>query len=191
MEDLCRRYRETLGEVEIPRELVEHGRSCEACGDFRRKHDALLTALPAWKNPEFTDDFTLSVMSRIAENPSKKRRFWRLMRDLLSFRLPVPLPIGAAAVALLICSTSLNVLLWNRDQTKEQERGLQHRVTQLGSHAPAVVNTSQTDLGVPPEWLGSGAFLVIPLGISRDFPYAAWNREPDLSTKSTDEEEKI
>jgi len=191
MEELCKRYQETLGESDVPPELAEHAARCAVCREFRQKHEALLSALPAWETPGFSADFTLTVMSRIAEETARRHIFRDLLRSLFSLRLPVPLPVGAAAVLLLIGSTLLNVFLWNRGNDTQEKTIPGYHITRSTESSPAVKNASHDRLTVPREWLGSGGFLVIPLGVSRDFPYAAWAPGIEPETDSTTDQGKI
>ncbi len=180
MNELCRRYQESYGESTLPEELIRHGESCEECREFANRQQMLQQAMPAWRTPEFSSDFTLSVMSKLVENESRRRTFGDLLRELMQIRVTVPLPVGALAGILLLVSLWLNFAFWpqsqsellNRSTSVAEGNNQQHfAMNPSGSGTPAAIPFSNGTvtggwngpLIVPREYLGAGAFLLVPI----------------------------
>ncbi len=167
MDDLCRRYQESYGDPHMPEELIQHGKSCESCQEFQRKQESLEQALDEWKAPEFSEDFTLTVMARIAEAPERKRSLKEIFFELIQMRFSIPLPVGALASILFIASLLLNLFLWGKP-TPVTVPPSHMNIASNGMEAaivpqPNSIPTSYGNVILPREWLGSGAFLLVPI----------------------------
>lgn len=180
MNEQCRRYQESLGEPALPEEFVRHGETCKSCRGFAQAQQALQRALPSWREPEFSADFALSVMSQLAEEGAKRRAFGDLLHELLHFRLSIPLPIGAMASLLLIISLSLNFAFWPQSLPEIQKAPFQIAANaggkSLTSDSAAVFTPKAIPAAneknsenensawiIPREFLGAGAFLLVPI----------------------------
>ena len=169
MDDLCRRFQESWGEPDMPEDLAHHGESCKPCLEFVRCQVALQETLPAWQTPEFSADFELTVMSRIAEEGTKPPTVWDWIREAFQVRLSIPIPVGAVAGVVLIASLLLNAYLW---QDKGQENTLANipkvaigatPTAGTGMPTPQVVSLDNQAMTIPREWLGAGMFLLVPV----------------------------
>lgn len=195
MDELCRRYQESIGDSALPEELIRHGESCEACREFTRAQQTLQRSLPSWATPDFSPNFALSVMAQIAEERARRRTFSDLLHEMMQFRLSVPLPVGALASVLFIISLLLNYAFWPLNQD-----GISNRSQDLANYmgaksltanpaavstpvAMAVLNENASGKGraiesfiVPREFLGAGAFLLVPI-FDPNFPGGIHQKE--------------
>lgn len=178
MNQICRQYQESLGESTLSDELLRHIETCEQCQEFVRRQEAIHRILPAWKTPDFSPDFTLEVMSRIAEENKKGKTLIATLSDLFHARLSIPLPVGALASFVLFLSISLNFALWSNQpdtvlysgQTRTGNQNLTS-VSPTTSPPSEVIQvdgdgTSQMFQGrfyVPQNLYGTGAFLLVPI----------------------------
>lgn len=162
MNELCRQTQESFGEPVLPVELARHLSSCEACQTFWRNEETLDTVLTEWRTPDFSRDFELAVMSRIAEETSRKTTLLEWLWESVRVRVSIPLPVGAMAAAVLVLSLALNLFFWSQTpgQTDLGGRyGITGTIRPVADGYPATGNGSVT---IPREWLEAGAFLVIP-----------------------------
>ncbi|MEW6238608.1 MAG: hypothetical protein AB1656_24755 [Candidatus Omnitrophota bacterium] len=159
MDELCRRYQENCGDADMPEELANHGASCEKCLAFCQRQEALAKVLPSWKTPAFSEDFTLGVMSRLAEERAPRRvRDW--LRGLFSARLTAPVPAVALASLLLVASLGLNLFFWTNSGTDKTNILIAPGGV---STIPNAIPASGPYSLFPREWNAAGAFLLIPM----------------------------
>jgi len=165
MDLLCRQYQETWGDPSVPDEIVRHGAACPACREFRERQEAMRGVLSRWPTPEFSADFTLRVMSGIAEESGKRPSALALLADLFRTRLSIPLPVGAMAALLLIVSVFFNWWFWHEERT--QGLNIPIIVQQPAANGSPLAPTYR-NIAIPREWLGSGIFLVVPPVVERE-----------------------
>jgi len=163
MDEICRLYQESLGDPAPPETLRNHAAGCPDCREFARRQRALEAKLPAWTLPEFSPDFTLAVMSRLAEENQNPEGFGAKVRRWFQIRLAVPLPIGALASLLLLTSLGLNLFFWNREAAGPS---LQSPVVAVPENVPtpAVFQAGRPAILPRQDFYSTGAFLLIPLG---------------------------
>lgn len=163
MNEICRQYQESYGDPLLPESTREHASVCPACQEFTRRQQALEAKLPAWTPPDFSPDFTLAVMSRLAEEKQCPEGLGARLRHWFHFRLSVPLPAGALASLLLLISLGLNFFLWNREVTHPS---IPPALTAAPEAAPtpAVIQAGLPVSQPRRDFYSTGAFLLIPLG---------------------------
>jgi hypothetical protein len=176
----CRCYQKSLGDPALTEDLIRHGETCEICRDFTQAQQALQRVLPFWREPEYSADFALSVMSQLAEEGSKRRTAGDLLSELFRFRLSIPLPVGVLAGFLLVISLSLNFAFWPQSQpgihnlpfqVADIANGNSPMGNSAAAYTPAVIPVAEektTEFAngawiVPREFLGAGAFLLVPI----------------------------
>ncbi|HOJ62489.1 MAG TPA: hypothetical protein PK878_19595 [bacterium] len=163
MKTLCRQFQESYGEPTLPETLRIHGESCPACQEFARRQQALETMLPVWSAPDFSPDFTLAVISRLAEEKQCPEGLGARFRRWWQTRLSVPLPVGVLATLLLLFSLGLNLVFWNREPPAFPDTPA---VAQIPERPPTPGIMSAYGSGSLPQrvFFSTGAFLLIPLG---------------------------
>ncbi|MFB3787766.1 MAG: hypothetical protein ACE15F_15510 [bacterium] len=163
MNKICRQYQESYGEPLLPESTREHASVCPACQEFTRRQQALEAKLPAWTPPDFSPDFTLAVMSRLAEEKQHPEGLGARLRHWIHIRIPVPLPAGALASLVLLISLGLNMFFWSREQAGPRDTPAVAQIPEAFP-TPVVMQTSFPASWPRRDFFSTGAFLLIPLG---------------------------
>ncbi len=189
MNELCRRFQESYGEIDCSEELANHGSTCESCQEFTKRQEQLRNILPAWKAPKPSSQFALNVISRVAESHTRKRSVRELLGELFHLRITVPLPIGALASVLFLASIFMNLFFWTEHQTGEMIPNSNGQVVVSPDvPTPSTFHAANQSNYLPRVWNGAGAFLLIPMV---DFPSHIMPIENGQTNPSEDDSGKI
>ncbi|RJP26586.1 MAG: hypothetical protein C4527_14690 [Candidatus Omnitrophota bacterium] len=189
MNELCQRYQESFGDQEMPQELALHASTCESCKEFAYRQEIMQQALPSWKSATPSPDFALSVMARLAENQHRRKSLRDLLAELFSFRVAIPLPVGALACILFIISLLVNLFFWTDNPPggmNTNQAG--HVAVSPDMPTPPTLQAVNQNTYLPRIWNGAGAFLLIPM---TDLHIPIVPLENEQSDVSNEKAEKI